>query len=100
MTNLQPEEPKFIRSIEATQKVFAGVAFSMFVVVYVAGFDIISNLFKPDFMIVLTIFRIILILIALGLSGLVGYEQGKRMVKWGISFYQYSKHFKNKDLEE
>lgn len=83
-----PEEPKFIQSIEATQKVFAGIAFTMFIVVWISGFDVIGNIFKPDFVIVLTIFRIVVMLIALSLSGFVGYKQGRNMVRWGVESYR------------
>lgn len=83
-----PKEPKFIESIEAYQKVLAGIAFTLFLVVAICGFDFISNVFKPDFIIVLTIFRIVIMLIALTFSGFVGYQQGKNMFKWGVEAYR------------
>lgn len=84
----KPEPPKFVTSIEATQKVFAGIAFTMFTVVWISGFDFIGNVFKPDFVLVLTIFRIVAMLMALGLSGFIGYKQAINMVKWAVESYK------------
>lgn len=89
MSNLPiPEEPKFIKNVEALQKIFAGIAFTMFVMVWVTGWNIVIDVFKPDFVFVLTILRVTIITIAISLSCFVGYTQGRRMIGWAIESWQ------------
>lgn len=99
-----PPEPNFIRNIEALQKVFASVAVTMFLVVYITGFDFVKDIFKPDFVLVLTVLRVSIATVSFILTAVVGYKQFKRMLTWAIDSWEVYKQMlefkRRKDLEK
>lgn len=86
-TNI-PEEPKFIRNATSIQKWLAGIAVSMFIVVYVTGWDWVSDWFKPDFVTALRYLRVGIAFCGIGLSSIVGYQQLTKMISWLIDSWE------------
>jgi len=99
-----PSEPNFIKNIEALQKVLSGIAVTMFFIVWITGFDFVKDIFKPDFVLVLTILRVSLASVSLVITSLVGYNQMRRMISWGIDSWEVYKDLleikKKKDIEK
>lgn len=84
--------------IESLQIVFAGISFSLFLVVILTGTDFCLNLFRPDFVKLLSYIRISFVVAALifgGFSGKSVFLLGKFMLQ-AIDIYKRG----SKDLEE
>jgi|ERR1700744_23176 len=109
MTKHIPEEPKFIQDATATQKWLAGIAVSMFFVVWITGWGFVAEFFKgtsdkTDFTLALTYLRFTIALIAIGITSIVGYPQIRKMLSWIYDSWTVSKDIlesiKNKDKEK
>lgn len=97
-----PEEPNFIKNIEALQKVLSGIAVTMFFITWITGFDFVKDIFRPDFVLVLTILRVSIATVSLSITSLVGYNQLRKMFIWGIDSWEIYKQMlelKKKDDE-
>lgn len=99
-----PEEPKFIRNATSIQKWLAGIAVSMFIVVYVTGWGWVSDFFKPDFVVALRYLRVGIALFGIGLSSIVGYQQLTKMISWLIDSWEVYRNLlelkRNKDKDK
>lgn len=99
---ITPEQPRFIMNATATQKWMAGIAVSIFITVWVTGWQIVVNIFKPDFVSALTYLRMTLGLVGITITAFVGYEQIKRMLDWLVDSWEIYKkmtEFKNSKKE-
>jgi len=67
----QPKKD-FFQSIGEIQTELMWIGVSMAVVVYVSGWDSIQNVFKPDFIKALAIFRMLLGFCSLGILSITG----------------------------
>lgn len=83
-----PEEPQFVKNITSLQKLLAGVAVSMFFTVWVTGFDFVKDIFKPDFIKLLTWLRVAITLSGIAITSVVGYPQIMRMINWFVQNYE------------
>lgn len=101
MTKPIPEEPKFVKSISAFQRIIAGIAVTMLLMVWVTGFDLVINIFKPDFVKFLTYLRVAMALLGIALTSFVGYQQIGTIMKAILEMYEFYKEMsdirKNKD---
>lgn len=100
MNKLLPDEPKFIQNATATQKWLSGIAVSMFITVWVTGWNAVVDIFKPDFVQALTYLRMSIALIGIGITSTVGYQRLKNMAEWGIEWWEMYKQvseFKRRD---
>lgn len=88
MSRIPQEPPKFVTNISWIQKVLASIAVSMAVMVWVTGWDIVANIFKPDFLKLLAYLRVSLAFMAIGFTAFVGYHQITVMLKWFIENYK------------
>lgn len=69
MTNPKKD---FFQSIGEIQTELMWIAVSMAVIVWISGFDIVQNIFKPDFIKALAIFRMLLAFGSLGILSVTG----------------------------
>lgn len=83
-----PEEPQFIKKISSLQRILSGVAISTFITVWVSGFDFVVNIFKPDFVIVLTYLRIGMASVGMMITCIVGGQQLQYMIGWITENYE------------
>lgn len=86
-----PEEPKFVRSITSFQKVLAGVVVTMIFVVWLTSWDMVINIFKPDYIKALTLLRVIIASIALVTTSIVGYQQIGSIMRYILEVYEFYK---------
>lgn len=91
MNAKQPDEPKFITNATQVQKWLASIAVSIFFTVWISGWEVIQNIFKPDFIKPLTYLRMSLAFIGITLTALVGYQQIVRMLDWLSKSYEIYK---------
>lgn len=94
------QEPKFVKTFSYVQKILASVAVSMFFVVWISGWDIVQNVFKPNFENILAWFRAITMGLALGCTAFVGIKQLGVMIDWGLSTYESIKKLKEIKKEQ
>lgn len=86
-----PEEPKFVRNIGSLQKVLAGIVVTSILVVYLTSWDMVINIFKPDYIKALTFFRVIVAIFALGTTSIVGYQQIGSIMRYILEVYEFYK---------
>lgn len=92
MTKPQLEEPpKFIKNATSAQKWLAGIALSMFFTVWITGWDVVGNVFKPDFIKALTYLRMIIALFGIAITSIVGSGQIRQMLDWLIDSWEVYK---------
>lgn len=91
MTKPIPEEPKFVKNISAFQRLIASVALTTLLMVWVCGFDFVINIFKPNFVMALTIVRVSLAISGIIEVAFVGYPQIGAMMKSILEMYEFYK---------
>lgn len=89
MTQPIPEEPKFVKNINYLQRILAGIAVTMFLVVWLTGFNFVIDIFKPDFVKALTILRVTIALVAFSISSILGYRQIGFIMKAILEIYGF-----------
>lgn len=67
-----PPKKDFFQSIGEIQAELMWIGISMAVIVWFSGFDMVQNIFKPDFIKALAIFRMVLGFGSLGLLSITG----------------------------
>lgn len=75
MTKPIPEEPKFVRNINYLQRMLAGIAVTMYLVVWAMGWAFVVDIFKPDYVKALTFTRVGIALFAMVITSILGYQQ-------------------------
>lgn len=68
----KPKNGDLFSIIDSIQIVFAGIAFSLFLVTWFTGMDFIINLFRPDFLRLLSYLRISFLVGGLIFAGFSG----------------------------
>ncbi len=91
MTKPIPEEPKFVKNITSLQKIMAGVAVTMFLMVWITSFDLVVNIFKPDLVKFLTYLRVGMAMIGIALASCVGYPQLGILLGAALEMYEFYK---------
>lgn len=82
-----PTEPNFVKNITYVQKILSGVAVTMFLMVWLTGFNFVTEVFKPNFLNVLATMRMVLAVIGIGFTSVVGYPQFGKMLAWAVENY-------------
>lgn len=67
-----PKKGSIFTIIDSLQILFAGIAFSLFVVAWITGWDIVIDVFKPDLLKLLSYVRVSFVVAGLVLAGLSG----------------------------
>lgn len=91
MSQIIPEEPKFVRQITSFQKVLAGVIVTMILVVWLTSWEMIINIFKPDYVKALTLIRVVIASMALITTSIVGYQQIGSIMRYILEIYEFYK---------
>lgn len=90
-----------MRNISSLQKVLAGIVVTMILVVWATSWDMVINIFKPDYIKALTFFRVVIAIMALGTTSVVGYNQIGAIMRYILEVYEFYKTMsdirKNKD---
>lgn len=98
------EETPVFQKIDAVQMLIVSIAGSMFAVVWLTSLDFIVNIFKPDFIQVLSILRITLASIGLCLAAVSGIKGILKLTSFFVELledYKKLKEFKAiKDKEK
>lgn len=101
---LPTEKPSTLFSkVESVQIVLASIAGSMFAVVWVTSFDVVINIFKPDYLKALSIFRMSLAMIGLFITALTGLKGIIKLAKFFIELlelYNRLKKTKNETKDQ
>lgn len=94
------QEPKFVKTFSYVQKILASIAVSMFFVVWISGWDIVQNVFKPNFENALAWFRMLTMGCALACTAFVGLTQLGSMLQWVVDNYELLKKLKEIKKEQ
>jgi len=98
---IEPKEPNFIAKIEALQFLLCGIVGTIILVVWITSFDFIINIFKPNFLIVLSILRVGLTSLGLVISSLVGIKAALWLLEKALELKQnYKKLLEEKEMFE
>jgi hypothetical protein len=96
---IPPSKPSFVQRITWVQKILAGITGSMFLMALATMIPWIINMFRPDFLYLLSTLRVAMAGSSLVCGCFVGIPQIKGMIGWLADFYEYYKkftEFKNK----
>lgn len=89
-----PVKPKFVQNITWMQKTLAGISGSMFVMVILTMIPWVVDIFKPNYVYLISNLRMYMALASFGVGCFVGIPQIKYMVGWLVDFYEYYEKFK------
>jgi len=99
---IPPTKPTFVQHVSVVQKILAGITGSTFLMSLITMIPFVINLFKPDYLYLLSTLRVGFASASLICGCFVGIPQLWNMVGWLVKFYEYYKKFSelNKGKEE